>query len=158
MRRNPPRPTTDQLTVFQVIFSVTFQQDDMNVSLTTSSARVGYSPPAGAGAAPSALEITKNVTSTPNSVIPMSLGGGNCVSNLAPPMGLEHQLFNSNIDSSGANNENSTYFVSRKNLPTTRNTTPYILAITEGAKNIIKVFDKELAKLKSPRTLFTHDE
>ena len=77
---------------------------------------VGTSPPAGAGTALADPELTDNTTTAHKSSTPTALGGGNQISKLAPPTGLEYQEFPTNTDSditlegsSGANADDSTY-------------------------------------------------
>ena len=77
-------------------------------------------PPSGTGTSLTAIEITENLTSAPKSAKPTTLGGGNCISNLTPLMGLEVQEFPTDTDSdatlagiSGANENNSTFLGSR---------------------------------------------
>ena len=82
---------------------------------------VGPSPPSGAGTALAYQELTKNVITVSESSTPMDFGGGNYISNLTPPMGLEVKKLPSNTDSditsagsSSANDKDLTYLGSCK--------------------------------------------
>ena len=77
-------------------------------------------------------------------------------------MGLEAQEFPSDADSditlvacSGTNNNDLTYLGSRENSPENHDTAMDLSAITKEVGNLHEVVIKELAKINSPRKLFT---
>ena len=77
---------------FQVARPFTFQDDDLTFSPTALSVGgVILSPLASAGDAHVTPELTKNMRAAPNSSMPTSLEGGNCILNLTLPMGLKDQ-------------------------------------------------------------------
>ena len=57
--------------------------------------------------------------------------------------------------SSGAKDNDSTYFRSHKNSPEIQNITPDFLEIIEEAENILEVYGKGLADITPLRVLFT---
>ena len=80
-------------------------------------------------------------------------------------MGMEDQELSVNINSditlasgSGANNNESTYDWSRKNMPVIQNTTPDLLAIIKDAQNIIEVYDKGINEITFSRALFIWED
>ena len=115
--RKPTRLTAAHLNYFQVVRLISFQKEYPTLSLTAPIVGgVMPYPPSGTGTSLTAIEITENLTSAPKSAKPTALGGGNCISNLTPLMGLEVQEFPTDTDSdatlagiSGANENNSTY-------------------------------------------------
>ena len=82
----------DASTYYKVVHLVTLQHENMNFSPTASSmGGVGPSPSDGAGAAYADPKITKNAKDTPELATPTAFGGGNKISNLTPPTGVEDQ-------------------------------------------------------------------
>ena len=91
--------TADPPTYFQVVHLVTLQHSDPKFSLTASRmGGYGTSTPDRSGATHTAPELTNNVTSTPESATSTAIGGGNQISNITPPTGLEDQELLSDID------------------------------------------------------------
>ena len=72
-----------------------------------------------------------------------------------PPVNIDSDVTSSG--SFGANNNDSAYFESRENFPTIEDTTLDLSAIIEDTGNILKVFEKRLDNLNSPRVIFTQD-
>ena len=116
-RRNIQRPNTDPPTCCQVVFPVNFQDDNPNFSPTALiMGGVGHSPPYSAGDTHAAPDLTDNVASAPESATPTALEGGNRISNITQPTGVEDQEIPTETDSDvtsvgsfGANDNNSTY-------------------------------------------------
>ena len=115
---------------------------------------VDPSPPAGAGAALVDSELTKNATAAPKPDTPTALGGGNKISNITLPTGLEVQEFTSkaksditSVASSGTNGNNSTYLESQKNLPKNKDKTLDLSTIIKEVVNIHKVVITDITNL-----------
>ena len=95
----------------------------------------------------------------------MALEGGNHVSNLTPPTGLEDQELPTETDSDITladsfvmNNDGLTYLESRKNSPAIENIILDISTIIKETGNILEIFGKGLDELNAPRVIFTQDD
>ena len=165
-QRKPPITTNEPLTYCLVVHPVTFQDDDPTFSLTASS--VGGDGPSSssrAGSAQATTELTKNATDDPKYVTPTALEGGNRISNLTLPTGLEDQELPADTDSDvmsagsfGANDDNSTYLKSSKNSPAIENITSDLSDLIKETGNIHKVFIELFEELNTPRVLFNQDD
>ena len=109
--------------------------------------------------------LTDNATSALKLGPPTALEGRNLILNLTLPTGLRDQELpagtDSDIaltDSSGRNEDNSTYLKLCENLPAIENTTPDLSAIIEETGNVLEVFSEVLDKLNIPRVIFTQDD
>ena len=98
----------------------------------------------------------------PKTATPTVLGGGHHISNLIPTTGSEVQTFTAESDSdvissaiSGANENDLTYLELRKNLPKNQDNTLGIPTIIEEIKNLHEFIIIEIAKINTPRALFT---
>ena len=125
----------------------------------------GPSPPASASATQSTPKLTENATGAPEFATPTALKVGNKILNLTLPMGLGDQELPANInsdvmseDSSGVNDDESTYLESIKKSPAIENTTLYLMAIIEETGNILKVFSEGLEHPNAPMVLFNQDD
>ena len=149
VRRKPKSSTASQPTYCQVFCPFAFHYNNPNFSPNALSVGgVGPSPLDGAGSALTAPEITENATTTPGSATPTAIGGGNRISNLAPPTWLEVQELPSDTDSdvpsedsSGAIDDDLTYLGWRGNFPATHDTTLDLSNIIEGVAIIHEVFN-----------------
>ena len=150
--RDPQRLPADQPTYFQVVITITFQEDNPTVSLTASI--VGGNGPstlASSGADQATPELTKTETDAPKSITPTALEVKRSSLNLALTTSLYVQELTVNTDSDitsagsfGANDDNLTYLKLTENSPKIKNTSLDLSAIIEETGNIHEVVQGDI--------------
>ena len=142
----------EQLTYCQVVFPITFQDNNMTLSPTASSVRgAGPSTPASVSAAQVTTELTKTATAAPKSATPTALEVNHFSLNPTLNTGLEVQKVTFNTDSDiklsssfGTNDDNSTYLESAENLPEIKYKNLDLFALIKETKNIHEVVQEDI--------------